>query len=386
MIPAGGARRRGRLLTAAFAVGLTLALVAACDTTDVQQGNSCSGQGQANSVACHQTDDPTTPAPTLTGQGGLTQVSMAMGSEDLAFFGDPRVVAEFKKQGLQVNATAGLGSVDLALRLNPKGYDAFFLSSQVLADVAENRLGPHPEYVPFSTQLEVFTWKPLLPFLRQLGIVNSAGQFDILQYLNVVRNGTTWRQIPGNTWYANPNQVLVRTTDPGKSNSGAMFISAAGYVLYTQAQHKSMNYGLQWISAVSPEIGQLISKEGEMPETTNEEYLDYRRGGENGAPLALGYQAEFQGIQPPAVGELPLAAVALPLDYPIACDHVVFALTGLGQRVGKLLASDPVLLQLAQQYGFDTGAAPGDPNPAFDITVPNAHYLLDLIDDADPNE
>jgi|SRR5271157_4553079 len=109
----------------------------------------------------------------------------------------------------------------------------------------------------------------------------------------------------------------------------------------------------------------------------------YRRHGINGAPLALGYESEWKGKQPPQVGPLPADAVSLPLDIAIACDHVVFAFTGNGEELGNRLDNDPVLQNLERVYGFDTGRNPGD--LGFDISVPGAYYLRELIHDTDPH-
>lgn len=308
----------------------------------------------------------------------LVTVQVAAGSEDQAFLQDPRVLAEFASKGLNVEITP-FGSGQLASTIDRTGYDAFFLSSQVFADEAEIRLGSFTEFQPFSTPLMVFTWLRLVPLLKKIGIVNSDGQFDIGRYLEVAGSGMRWDQIPGNTFYANPNQVLLEMTDPAESDSGAMFVAAASYGL----NRDQMVSDESQVKAVAPAIANALGKLGEMPPTTNDVYLNYRRGGVNGTPLALGYESEWRGAQPASVGPLPAGAVGLPLDLPVSCVHVVIAFGHEGKTFGKLLTSDRVLQSQEQKYGFETGTVVTDPGPGFAINAPTAPLLKKLIDDVE---
>jgi hypothetical protein len=391
MIAAGEVGWRNQIPIAALLVCLTL-LTAACSTNFNNDGN-CDAQGGNNRAGCNgptsMAVSPSSTAGSLysppgPGPSSPARVSIAAGSEDLAFLTDPQVLAEFARKGLSVDVT-GFGSGQLANTVNPDGYDAFFLSSQVFADMAELRLGTHTEYHPFTTPLMVFTWKKLVPLLQAIGVVNGAGQFDIRQYLKAASSVTPWDHIPGNTFYANPNQVLLEMTDPAESDSGAMFVAAAGYVIYVQILHKQMVYSESWVAAVAPAIAGVIGRLGEMPPTTNDVYLDYRRGRMNGTPLALGYESEWKGAQPATVGALPADAVSLPLDFPVNCEHVVVAFSQNGKTFGYLLETDPVLQNLARKYGFQTGQGIAGPGPGFVIPVPDAYFLKELIHDVVPH-
>jgi hypothetical protein len=385
MMAAGKARWPNQFLVIALLACCTLVTAGSCGGTTISNVNGdCNPQGGSNK-ACNTAVDPSSaaglaPSSHRPSPSGLTTVSVAAGSEDMAFFEDPQVRTRFAARGISVDVTP-FGSGQLAKTLNPGGYDAFFLSSQVFADMAESRLGAHAEYHPFSTPLRVFTWARLVPLLRTIGVVNDAGQFDIRKYLDAAGSGTTWDHIPGNTFYPNPSQVLLEMTDPEKSDSGAMFVAAAGQVIYVQIQHKQMVYGESWVTAVAPAIKNVVDRLGEMPPTTNVVYTDYRRGGMNGVPLALGYESEWEGVQPPQFGRLPADAVSLPLDSPVDCGHVVFAFSQNGKTFGSLLETDPILQGQARKYGFETTA----PDAGFPITVPDVHFLRELIDDVVPH-
>ena len=309
----------------------------------------------------------------------LVTIQVAVGSEDLAFLQNSQVLGEFTNQGLTVQAY-GFGSGQLASTVSPRGYDAFFVSSQLFAeeteDVHAKGIGQVPQYVPFSTPLMVYTWGKLIPLLERIGVVNNSGQFDIGRYLEIANKGMRWNQIPGNTFYHDGNQVLLQMTDPAKSDSGAMFVAAASYV----ENHDTMVQDAAQVAAVAPAIANMIAGLGQMPPTTNDVFLAYQRGGMNSVPLALGYQSEG------AASGLPPGGVALPLDFPVDCQHVVVAFDRSGRRFGDLLDTDPVLQSLEQKFGFEVGKGVRDPRSGFDINPPIAKLLQELIADVDPGQ
>lgn len=387
------ARTSGPRIPRLRVLGLAVALVmaaTACTTTSVSTNDivgPCNAQGTGGHTKCVSTGGPDlrpgpAPARVSAAHEPPGTVKIAAGSEDVPFLEDPQVVRELKHDGLTVNVTA-FGSGQLANNLPSDGYDAFLLSSQVFTAMAEKRFGPRAEYVPFSTQLSVFTWKDLVPVLTRAGLINGAGQFSVEKYIQLVKSETAWTRLRGNTSYHNPNQILMNMSDPAKSDSGAMFVAAAAYKDYTVLlHHRAMSYQQDMVTAVTPDVTALINAQGSMQSTSYLVYLDYRREGE-GLPMALGYTSEVTGKQSPETGPLPKDAVSYPLDAPVACDHIVFPFSKSGEMLGAALSNDPVLQKLAQQYGFVTTGPPSQ--ETMDIQVPTAAILQKLIDDVDPN-
>jgi hypothetical protein len=351
-------------------------VTAACSTSISNINGGCNGQGGSNTTNCDQPGNSaagsTSAADSAAGSGSvakttpvLTTVQVAAGSEDLLFLRDPRVVARFAKLGLKV-AASPFGSGVLAETLSPNGYNAFFVSSQVFADLAQLRLHRTlPEPQPFSTPLEVFTWKELLRPLRALGIIDSAGRFDIGNYLAVVDQGMRWNQVSGDPLPGNSTQVVLWMTNPSQSDSGAMFVAAASYVL----NGANVVSGKTNLGAIAGKVARAIIPLGEMPTTTNQAFQDYLRDGKYGRPMVLGYQSES--------GQLPADGVALPLNYTVNCEHTVLPFDPLGARFASLL-NDPVLQQLAMKDGFETTQPSA---AASDIPIPLAPFLKELTDD-----
>jgi len=310
----------------------------------------------------------------------LETIQVAVGSEDMAYLQDPQVQQQFASKGYAVEAT-GFGSGQLARQLSPKSYDAFLPSSQAFADEAQARLkqGSLNQPQPFSTPLAVFTWRPLLPLLHRLQIINSSGQFDIAQYLNVVSSRIRWNEIQGNTFYSNPGQILLHMTNPVDSDSGAMFVAAASYVL----NGKQVISSDAQVSKTAPPIARALIPLGEMPETTNQIFTEYLRGRMAGMPLALGYESEFTGMQDASPRSIPPGAVMIPLATPIDCVHTIIPFDPRGREFATLMTSDPVLQQLAaRRYGFLTTQQ--TQQQGYNISVPAVPLLKKLIQDVVP--
>jgi len=280
-------------------------------------------------------------------QTPLQVVRVAAGPEDQPFFEDPRVRAEFARNRLRVVPTY-LGSGDMPA-LNFREYDAVFPSSSVLAGEVQQRLsqGVHP-VIPFGTQLVVLTWQKFVPLLRELGIVGQNGTFDVGRYLDVAREGVTWNSIRGNNVYPSPDQVQIEMTDPRYSNSGAMFVAVASYVL----NHDHEVSGPGQVKPIAENIAKFLSGLGELQGTSELFYDEYLT---DKAPMVVSYESYFLGAKLSDPTELPVGATMLYLDSPIDSDHTILPLTSAGDEFATLMQSDPTLQSIAENdYGFRT--------------------------------
>jgi hypothetical protein len=308
----------------------------------------------------------------------LMTVHVAAGSEDVALFQDPRTIAELASNNLTVDVTA-MGSGTIASSADLSEYGAFIVSSQYFADLTLQRINSQkaktqgvktalPGIDVFSTPLMVFTWKRLLPLLEHTGIVVTGPghlmQFSITGYFTAVIKGKRWNKITGNNIYPNPNPILLLMTDPTQSDSGAMFVAAAG----EERSGGSPGIPPADMGPAAKEIGQVISDQGEPLPTTHDVYTSFVQGQQDGVPLALGYESE---LKPAASdGHFPADAIGLPLSTDVACEHILIPFTGPGKTLGHLLATDPVLQDLERQYDFQPGA-----EPAPGTYLPDIGYL-----------
>lgn len=295
----------------------------------------------------------------------LTQIQVAVGSEDIDFFRDPQAVADFANNGFTVVAVP-MGSRQMAVNakmLSQAGHDALFPSSEDFAQEIQQTLNPaFGNQQPFSTPLAVFTWQDLLPKLEEEQIVDPSGtKFNLRQYLNATSSGG--------------NSVLLDMANPADSDSGAMFLAAGSYVL-NGGVVQSASTAAEIVAKIRDVVGPL----GGTENTTDHVFKKYLEG-ESAEPLALGYQSEFLEYQ--RAGKLPAGAVMLQLNPSIICIHTIVPLDKAGLKFATLLDTDPDLQGLAaQKYGFIDSA--GGSQPGDYVSAPSPQVLEAMIGAVEP--
>jgi hypothetical protein len=310
----------------------------------------------------------------------LATVTIAVGSEDVAFFDDSTVQAEFQANGLNVVSTP-MGSGLMINAAESGEYDAVLPSSGVYFQLIRNAM-PRSHYLNaypvFDTPLTVFTRQEYVPLLQEAGIVNHQREFDVRAYLTDLSSAqpVTWGQIKG--WKSGdpPAEapVLLRVTDPNDSDSGAMFAAFAGYLLNRQKPVGSAAQVMKVAPLISPEF----TDEGSAPPSTQYAFDEFSNGS---SPLELGYLSEAIDQSAQLGQGFPSDATYLPLgDGGVDCEHTLIALnSGPVNKLGTLLRTDSVLLSREIMHGFDhQTTATGSP-------VPAAPWLGPLIAAVDPN-
>lgn len=287
----------------------------------------------------------------------LTLVSGVIGSEKSEFFADPAVQRRFAQNGLKVEVTTA-GSRQIATTVDLAGLDFAFPSSSAAAQKLQTKVGRTTSYSPFYSPMVLATWKPILELLSRIHVAeqdpSGAWTVDVAAYLKVVKAGTRWRDIAGNTSYPSTRSILIGSTDINTSNSAAMYMDIAAYVL---------NGGSVVSSAaeertVLPELAELFTKQGFTASSSAEPFADYLNQGMGARPLVMVYEAQFVQalIDASARGgaAMPQGAALAYLSPTVFSKHVVVPLTSAGDKVGKLLATDPALQRLAAEHGFRT--------------------------------
>ncbi|MCL2092036.1 MAG: hypothetical protein FWH11_12710 [Micrococcales bacterium] len=295
------------------------------------------------------------------GSTDLTVVEGVIGSEKKPFFDDPAVQAEFAANGYTVKVTTA-GSRQIATTADLTGVDFVFPSSAPAALKVSQRTGVATSYSPFYSPMAVATFAPLAPLLEEAGIVSQDGagvwHLDVAQYLAAVRAGTRWSDLPGaDTAYPSPRELLLSSTDIRSSNSAAMYLSIASYVV----NGDNVVTGIEQQDAIIDEMAQLFLGQGFSASSSEDPFADYLSQGIGSKPLVMVYEAQFLGQQM-TDHDTGTAAVTpdMMLMYPsptVLSKHTVIPLTPAGDAVGQLLMTDPALARLAARHGF----RPADP-------------------------
>jgi hypothetical protein len=323
-----------------------------------------------------------------------TRVSIAVGSEDLPLFNDGELRDDLKAHGIQVTATP-MGSLTMANEIKDRNYDLALPSSEPTTRAVHKKVDPtngpaNPDHPLFTTPLVVMTWKSVLEGLKESGVASQQSdglwQFHVGRYLDVVHQGLTWDQLPGNT-YSNPQRVLLRTTDPAQSNSGLMFLGAASYVVNGNSVMTE-----QQVAATAAQLKPMYDALGELPTTTKDLFDEYLSDGSGGLPLILTYESLY--VAQRLADNLPADAVMMYLDPVVTSAHTLVQLdTAAGRQAFQVMITDQNVVRIAQlRYGFRPltnstfvadmrarGIAVDTNLPA--ITVPELDPLLELAND-----
>lgn len=354
-------KRALSVVAAGVVVVLAFAVIMA-----VRQPNSTSG---------------TTAAPALTTVHGVA------GSEKSAFFDDPKVADALAKRGFKVDVEPA-GSRQIATSVDLGKYDFAFPSSSAAAELVQRKSGVTGKYVPFSSPMVIATFKPIAELLTQAGIVQPGATttFDVEKYLALAEKGVQWNQLEGNSTYSVPKNVLVSTTDPRTSNSAAMYLAVTAYV----ANDNTIVRGAKAEDFAVSRVSRLFTRQGFTESSSDGPFKDYLSNGMGTVPMAWIYEAQY--VDAAVHNQLKPDMVLMYPRPTVMSQHTVVPLDDKGDRIGKLLTTDPDLQRLAAEHGFrptdvtlftNTTAAhqvPVDVNLVNQVSPPDYDTLEHLLD------
>ena len=320
-------------------------------------------------------------APGVVPSAELTHVTAVIGSEKKEFFNDPEVQAVFASHGLVVDVDTA-GSREIASLPDLQSYDFAFPSSAPAAEKISQNTGVTTNYSPFYSPMVVATWEPVMELLESNGAAYQTAEgvwvLDMETYVGLVENKTRWQDLTGaEALYNSPRSVLITSTDIRKSNSAAMYMAIAAYVLNGDQVVTSPEQE----NTVLPELTGLFLNQGFSGSSSEEPFHDYLTQGMGTSPMVMVYEAQYVGEA--LKGGLPANATVAYPSPTVFSKHVVIPFTENGNIVGELLETDEQLQKLAAAHGFRTDGA------SFTETIMNGQVVgvnPDLVDVAEtPN-
>jgi hypothetical protein len=286
----------------------------------------------------------------------LTTVRGVIGSEKQPFFHDPAVVAAFARHGLEVQVDLA-GSREIATRVDLDRYDFAFPAGIPAAERIRRERKLTAFYQPFYTPMAVGTFKPIAQLLARAGVASPlAGgywRFDMRRYLDLVAKETRWSELPGNRAYPARKSLLIASTDIRTSNSAAMYLAVAAYVRNGDRVVENAAQGDDVVDAVAP----LFLRQGFSEYSTEGPFEDYISIGVGKTPLVMIYEAQFLARAAAQDGSIGADRVLMYPEPTVLTKHTLVPLAPAGDRVGRLLTSDPELQRLAVTHGFRTADA-----------------------------
>lgn len=284
-------------------------------------------------------------------QPNLTVVRGVIGSEKQPYFNDPDVIKAFHSHGLDVKVdTAGsrqIASLDLT------HYDFAFPAGVPAAEKIRLARKVNTSYSPFYTPMAIASFRSIADLLVGAGVAKSQGgyyTFDMQAYLKLVAQNARWTDLPNNTTYPAGTSILITSTDVRTSNSAAMYLAIASYVANGNNIVQDPAQG----AAVLPRVEPLFLRQGFTATSSEGPFQEYLSIGIGARPMVMIYEAQFVAQAALNDGSISKDMVLMYPTPTIYSKHTIVPLTAVGDRVGRLLMTDPDLQRLAIKYGFRT--------------------------------
>ena len=276
-----------------------------------------------------------------------------VGTEKREFFADPAVQQRLAALGITVEVQTA-GSRQMAAAKDLKSYDFAFPSSAPDADKIIRATKPVRVSAPFYSPIAIASYKPIVDVLRSVNVArpNVGGylQFDIKAYLELVRKGTRWDQLPGNATYLARKAPLVSTNDIRSSNAAAMYLAIGSYV----ANGSKVVRSQAEVNQVMPVLGELFLGQGYSESWSESSFDDYLALGPGKSPMMAVYESQFLEYLLRNDGSITSEMVLMYPTPDVLSKHTLIGLTRGGARLGDALREDAELQRLAARHGFRT--------------------------------
>jgi len=305
-------------------------------------------------------------------------VRILTSSEKEHFLDDPELARVLEAHGMAI-AYQKAGSREIASRPDLKDFDVAFPAGTHAALKIAQTTGSKRIFPLFYTPMAVASWKSLIPVLEQSGLVsrrqNAWFIVNMGKLLDLMEKGTRWKDLPGNTDYAVGKSVLVTTTDVGKSNSAAMYLSLAAYL----ANGNNVVSSDADADKIAAKMVTLFSRQGYQEASSVGPFEDYAAMGIGKSPLVMIYEQQFLEYVLSRANPNPDMVLLYP-EPTILSKHTLVALTDNGERFAREMVSDSKVNAIAERYGFRTenNAQLFAAVEAKKLAIP--HTLVDVID------
>jgi len=280
----------------------------------------------------------------------MVEVKGLIGSEKQVFFDDERVKKRLAELGLKVNYRKA-GSRQIATSFNLGEFDFAFPAGLPAAEKIKRQYKYAKSYSPFFSPIAIASWKPLAEILVKNGIAKKDGEIyklDMQKYLQAFKQKTRWKDLKDNKVFPVSKDILINSTDIRKSNSAAMYLSLASYVL----NNNEVVQNQQQINNIFSEVSDLFVRQGFVQSSSAAPFEDYLIMGMGKAPMVIIYEQQFISKAAAADGSMSEDMILMYPEPTIFSKHTLVGLSDGGQRLGEVLSNDDELQKLEIEHGL----------------------------------
>lgn len=280
-----------------------------------------------------------------------TAIRGLVGSEKIPFFTDTEVIAALAEHGLEVKVEKA-GSRQIALREDLKEYDFAFPAGVPAAEKIKREQNVHKSHPVFYTPMTLASWQIIADILEKNNIVekreNSYYIIDLAGLLKMIIDETRWSELDHSEKYSVNKGVLITSTDIRKSNSAAMYLALASFIL----NDATIVTDEAQVQALIEKLGSLFIRQGYVESSSAGPYNDYLVMGPGKSPMVMIYEAQFlhDAARPDSV--IRDEMVLLYPEPTVFTKHILLPFNDSGEKLAVALTEDENLLQLAVKHGL----------------------------------
>ncbi|MFF4043956.1 hypothetical protein [Streptomyces sp. NPDC001816] len=284
------------------------------------------------------------------------------------YFEDPEVQRLLIRHGFRVHVTR-MGSRGIAAQ-NYDDYDVVFPSGQPAADLITRKRAsegrPATTYRPFVSPIVLGTYREYAETLQEARIAEPLPgtpsgaeplyySLDMKKFLDATAHNERWESLGiSRHGIHNGNKVLAQSSDICESNSGGTYLGLVSYVW----NHDDIPQDTQEAKSFAERIKHLLNDQGMPSGEKNETYVSAE--GKSISPIAVIYEHQFLAHQiatQAGTGHVDGERVLLYPSTRFVTEPQFIALTSQGDRLGRLVSTDPALQRRAMELGFRVRAA-----------------------------
>jgi hypothetical protein len=302
-----------------------------------------------------------------------------VGSEKEPYLRDPRVLDELRRNGIDLRIETS-GSRAMTTRTDLATYDFAFPAGTPSGQRLKGIVKARDVYTPFFTPMTVASWRPIANILVANGFAKRDGQYynitNMPGLIAAETGGKRWHDFKSAGAYDVNKSVLISTTDPRKSNSGAMYAALASYLLNGGAVVSDRAQ----IARIQSKLNGLFLRQGYEESSSSGPFDDYVQIGMGKTPLVMVYESQFIEYQLAHPKDRNADMVLLYPRPTVYTKHAFVPITDRGDKLGQLLSSNETLQHLAVEHGFriQDGAYTRDFFNRNNVKVPD--HLIDVVD------
>ena len=283
----------------------------------------------------------------------LEKIKGVSGSEKLPFFQDERTIAVFAEAPYHMQAhVEKAGSRQIATSYDLKHYDFAFPAGIPAAEKILREQHSTRSFQPFFTPMVIASWKPIAEILMANGIVEQRDKayyiIDMSKLLSLIMEKKRWNELNQSESYPANKSILVTTTDIRQSNSAAMFLALASYVLNGNAivQNEAQ------VAAIIEQLAALFLRQGFTENSSAVPFQDYLTMGPGKAPMVMIYEAQFLYEAAKPNSAISDDMVLLYPEPTLFTKHILIPFSEAGERLGQALTTDEKLQKIATEHGL----------------------------------